>query len=65
MIAEKLRIVHVLRAPVGGLFRHVVDLASAQAALGHEIGVFFDRNARSERVDEVLSRIPGGLKLGV
>ena len=40
--AEKLRIVHVFRAPLGGLFRHVVDLAIEQAARGHEVGVFFD-----------------------
>ena len=65
MITEKLRIIHVLRAPLGGLFRHVIDLASAQAALGHEIGMFFDGAARSERVDEALARIPGGWALGV
>jgi glycosyltransferase involved in cell wall biosynthesis len=65
VITEKLRIIHVLRAPLGGLFRHVIDLASGQAALGHEIGVFFDGAARSQRVDEALSRIPGGWTLGV
>lgn len=34
-----LNILHCLRAPVGGLFRHVVDLATAQAAAGHRVGV--------------------------
>lgn len=34
-----LNILHCLRAPVGGLFRHVVDLATAQAAQGHRVGV--------------------------
>jgi glycosyltransferase involved in cell wall biosynthesis len=34
-----LNILHCLRAPVGGLFRHVTDLATAQAALGHRVGV--------------------------
>lgn len=33
---------HVLRAPVGGLFRHVCDLAKAQAAMGHHVGVVCD-----------------------
>lgn len=33
---------HVLRAPVGGLFRHVCDLAKAQAAMGHQVGVVCD-----------------------
>ena len=37
--AGKLDILHCLRAPVGGLFRHVSDLAIAQAALGHRVGV--------------------------
>ncbi len=34
-----LNILHCLRAPVGGLFRHVADLATAQAVLGHRVGV--------------------------
>ena len=37
-----LRIVHVFRAPVGGLFRHVVDLATAQTAVGHKVGIVCD-----------------------
>lgn len=32
-------VLHCLRAPVGGLFRHVVDLANAQVNLGHRVGV--------------------------
>lgn len=38
-MAEPLRVVHILRAPVGGLFRHVRDLARAQAASGMEVGI--------------------------
>lgn len=38
----RLRVLHVLRAPVGGLFRHVCDLARAQAAMGHPVGVVCD-----------------------
>ena len=34
-----LSIIHCLRAPVGGLFRHVFDLATAQSAAGHRVGV--------------------------
>ena len=37
-----MRILHTLRAPVGGLFRHVLDLARAQAALGHDVGLVCD-----------------------
>ena len=32
---DRLRIVHIVRAPIGGIFRHIVDLARAQAAQGH------------------------------
>ncbi|HYA74367.1 MAG TPA: glycosyltransferase [Roseiarcus sp.] len=61
---DKLRIVHVFRAPLGGLFRHVVDLAAEQSARGHEVGMFFDRGGLCERVEAALAHIPGGLKLG-
>ena len=47
---EPLRILHVLRAPVGGLFRHVVDLAREQAARGHSVGLiaeFLDGRRKS------------------
>jgi glycosyltransferase involved in cell wall biosynthesis len=63
--SDKLRIVHVFRAPLGGLFRHVVDLATEQSARGHDVGMFFDSGAYCERVRTALARIPGGLKLGV
>lgn len=62
---DKLRIVHVFRAPLGGLFRHVVDLATEQTARGHEVGMFFDCGAYSDRVKTMLAAIPGGLALGV
>ena len=62
---DKLRIVHVFRAPLGGLFRHVVDLAAEQSARGHEVGMFFDCGALCPRVEAALARIPAGLKLGV
>ena len=63
--ASKLRIVHVFRAPLGGLFRHVADLAAEQRARGHDVGMFFDADANCPRVQAALARIPGGLTLGV
>jgi glycosyltransferase involved in cell wall biosynthesis len=62
---DKLRIVHVFRAPLGGLFRHVVDLAAEQSARGCEVGMFFNSGGNCPRVAAALARIPGGLKLGV
>jgi len=40
--AGPLSILHVFRAPVGGLFRHVLDLVRGQAAAGHRVGVVAD-----------------------
>lgn len=37
-----LRILQILRAPVGGLFRHVRDLTSELAKRGHEVGIVVD-----------------------
>ncbi|WP_051460098.1 glycosyltransferase family 4 protein [Methylopila sp. 73B] len=37
-----LRIVHLVRSPVGGIFRHIADLATAQAAAGHQVGFVCD-----------------------
>lgn len=37
-----MRILHVFRSPVGGLFRHVCDVARGQHASGHEVGIFCD-----------------------
>ena len=63
--AGKLKIAHVFRAPLGGLFRHVVDLAGEQGTRGHDVGMFFDGGAISPRVERTLSEVPGGLRLGV
>ena len=65
MEASALRIVHVFRAPLGGLFRHVIDLAVEQAGRGHKVGLFFDSGGDEGRVRAAISRIPGGPALGV
>ncbi|RYE57061.1 MAG: glycosyltransferase family 1 protein, partial [Hyphomicrobiales bacterium] len=39
---EPLRILQVLRAPVGGLFRHVADLTRGLRARGHSVGLVVD-----------------------
>ncbi len=60
-----MRIVHVFRAPVGGLFRHVMDLAKEQAARGHDVGVFCDANHAGERNERLLADLAEHLTLGV
>lgn len=59
-----LRIVHVLRAPVGGLFRHVADLATMQAQGGHAIGVICDEGGDA-LTEARLATLAPQLKLGL
>ncbi len=63
--ARPLRILHVFRAPLGGLFRHVLDLARGQIARGHEVGIFCDSTTGGSRADEVFAALARQLPLGV
>lgn len=60
-----MRIVHCLRAPVGGLFRHVRDLATEQAARGHAVGVVCDAAAADTLTEERLAALSPRLSLGL
>jgi glycosyltransferase involved in cell wall biosynthesis len=62
-VSSTLRILHCLRAPVGGLFRHVHDLALGQAQLGAEVGIICD--SRTEGNHVALSRLADNCALGV
>jgi glycosyltransferase involved in cell wall biosynthesis len=60
-----LKILHVFRAPVGGLFRHVVDLVRGQAARGHAVGVIADSTTGGARAEETLGGLSCELALGL
>lgn len=60
-----LRILHCLRAPVGGLFRHVCDLASEQAARGHEVGIVCDSTTGAAMADAALAALAPSCRLGI
>lgn len=60
-----LSILHVMRAPVGGLFRHVVDLARGQHRLGHKVGIIADAATGSPSADRVLDELRQELAGGV
>lgn len=62
---HSLRIVHVLRAPVGGIFRHVIDLAEGQIGRGHQVGLIVDSLTGGERAAAALATIAPRLALGV
>ena len=63
--AKTLAILHVFRAPVGGLFRHVVDLVRGQAAAGHRVGIVADRTTGGARAEAALAELVPMLALGV
>lgn len=60
-----LRIVHCFREPAGGLFRHVRDLARAQAARGHAVGILCDAATGGLREDALLEELRPHLALGL
>ena len=62
---QPLRILHATRAPVGGIFRHILDLANGQADKGHHVGIIADSLTGGERAKQALAEIAPRLKLGV
>lgn len=64
-MSRNLRIIHCLRAPVGGLFRHIVDLAVEQSLVGHEVGVIYDSSTASPAISPQLETLKKHCKLGV
>jgi glycosyltransferase involved in cell wall biosynthesis len=62
---QPLRILHAMRAPVGGVFRHILDLANGQAGRGHHVGIVADSLTGGQRADAALAEIAPRLKLGV
>jgi glycosyltransferase involved in cell wall biosynthesis len=60
-----LKILHVLRAPLGGLFRHVVDVALGQIERGHRVGLIVDSMTGGDRADAMLADLSPRLALGI
>jgi glycosyltransferase involved in cell wall biosynthesis len=59
-----LKIMHILRAPLGGLFRHVIDLVQGQAQRGHRVGLFLDSTTGGARAETILAELSPCLALG-
>lgn len=62
---EPLRILHAVRAPVGGIIRHILDVANGQIDRGHHVGIIADSLTGGARADALLADIAPRLKLGV
>lgn len=63
--SEPLRILHAVRAPVGGIIRHILDVANGQIERGHHVGIIADSLTGGARADALLADIAPRLKLGV
>ena len=64
-MSAPLDILHVLRAPVGGLFRHVADLVRAQNAAGHRVGIICCTEASDRLTESRLAALQADLALGL
>lgn len=64
-MGDRLNILHILRAPVGGLFRHVQDLALEQASQGHRVGLMVDASSGNSLTQERLDALAPQLALGI
>ncbi|MET4390118.1 glycosyltransferase involved in cell wall biosynthesis [Bradyrhizobium sp. F1.4.3] len=62
---QPLRILHAVRAPVGGIFRHILDLANGQVERGHHVGILADSLTGGERAETALAELAPRLTLGV
>lgn len=60
-----LRILHIMRAPLGGLFRHVCDLAEEQSRMGHQVGIICDSGTGGEFANEKLKLLEPWCALGI
>lgn len=60
-----LRILQVMRAPVGGLFRHVADLTRGLRARGHNVGLIVDSLASDAQTEKRLDALREFADLGV
>ncbi len=60
-----LRVLLITRAPVGGLWRHILDLTDGLLERGFELGIVVDSLRASEHVLATLDRFAPRLALGV
>jgi glycosyltransferase involved in cell wall biosynthesis len=65
MTTPPLRIVHCVRSPIGGIFRHIRDLAICQSEAGHDVGLVCDSNTGSAFDNQLLEELKPKLSLGL
>ena len=65
MTTTPMRIVHCVRSPIGGIFRHIRDLAICQSEAGHDVGLVCDSNTGSAFDNRLLEELKPRLALGI
>jgi glycosyltransferase involved in cell wall biosynthesis len=60
-----LRILHCFRSPIGGIFRHVRDLAIEQDKAGHQVGIICDSSTGGAHEERLFDTIMPYLSLGL
>jgi glycosyltransferase involved in cell wall biosynthesis len=63
--SRPLRILQFLRAPVGGLFRHVCDLSTELSRRGHAVGVLCDASAAGSHIEAQFAALAPHCALGI
>lgn len=64
-MSESLSILHVVRSPVGGVWRHIEDLATAQDEAGHAVGLVCDSVTAGAFEEKRIAALAEKLKLGL
>ncbi len=62
---DPLTIIHIVRAPVGGIFRHIRDLALAQTRAGHRVGIICDARTGGAFENKQIAELTAKLAFGV
>ncbi|MGV8939216.1 MAG: glycosyltransferase family 4 protein [Allorhizobium sp.] len=60
-----LRIIHCFRSPIGGIFRHVRDLAEQHSRQGHAVGIVCDSTTGGEHEERLFKQVLPYLSLGL
>ncbi|MCP5081878.1 MAG: glycosyltransferase family 4 protein [Alphaproteobacteria bacterium] len=64
-MTRPLRVIHCLRSPIGGLFRHVRDLIAGQVDRGIEVGLICDANTGGAAACAALEQLEPLCALGL
>jgi glycosyltransferase involved in cell wall biosynthesis len=62
--AAGLKIVHIVRSPIGGIFRHIKDLIEGQSKAGHGVGLICDSSTGGRFEDDIIARLAPFLAFG-